>query len=548
MLMKKYEVLLVLLLLLIGGAAAVGLLSWTHLLLLLPIFGAIAYTGTNRNDLYIAVATRQQAIANIKTSLEAASWTSIPVNANASILNLVPGPGPLNGQTVVTDVTAVVAAAKTYTFVTGPVNNANPGEVLIGVDVNDSMTNLKKAINLESGGGVKYSSATTANLAVRVPASPAVVTTDAINIEQITAGMPLLIICSTNGSNWIWNTTGITGNVTLLSQGYKITSAVSPEFQQLRLLVYDQNETNTKIRITVTNLAETEYSHGPGSGFALFGDANFDERIICNPYQCFIMVDGVSGATPGRFFAAGVPQIPSVSNTPPGLSSFLAGIEVTGATNASPIVITTANPHGLATADQVTIRRVQGNLAANVTNNPVTVLTPTTYELDGTAGDGVMTPATSGVMAYVGPLVTQRQICEAIWAQGTSTATFRSTLGVTSDVFGALNGSFFSGSGGAGGSGNLQAVVTTWPNSSTKPVKWWNSSLFTTEPVIAMGQSLVSDAFVIGQLWDAVWVMSALPADLPGGGPFDGHNWWCITDNNTGGLSLAAGSLLVVVP
>lgn len=64
-------------------------------------------------------------------------------------------------------------------------------------------------------------------------------------------------------------------------------------------------------------------------------------------------------------------------------------LAVTGATNASPIVITTA-AHGLATGDVVTIASVGGNTAANGTFR-VTVVSSTTFQLDGSTGNGSYT-------------------------------------------------------------------------------------------------------------------------------------------------------------
>jgi hypothetical protein len=62
---------------------------------------------------------------------------------------------------------------------------------------------------------------------------------------------------------------------------------------------------------------------------------------------------------------------------------------VTGATNASPIVITSAG-HGLSTGQRVTISGVLGNLAANGTFT-ITKLTADTYSLDGSTGNGAYT-------------------------------------------------------------------------------------------------------------------------------------------------------------
>jgi len=59
---------------------------------------------------------------------------------------------------------------------------------------------------------------------------------------------------------------------------------------------------------------------------------------------------------------------------------------VTGATNASPIVITTGSNHLLTTGDTVDVLDVPSNTNANG-QHVVTVLTATTFELDDTAGN-----------------------------------------------------------------------------------------------------------------------------------------------------------------
>src|SRR5205814_1554721 len=71
-----------------------------------------------------------------------------------------------------------------------------------------------------------------------------------------------------------------------------------------------------------------------------------------------------------------------------GLAFVAAGGAVAGATNASPIVITTAQPHKLKTGASVTIAGVEGNLAANKTYI-VTVTGDNTFSLNGSTGNGV---------------------------------------------------------------------------------------------------------------------------------------------------------------
>lgn len=63
---------------------------------------------------------------------------------------------------------------------------------------------------------------------------------------------------------------------------------------------------------------------------------------------------------------------------------------VTGATNASPIVITTSASHLFATGDRVVVASVGGNTAANG-EFTITKLSATTFSLDGSTGNGAYT-------------------------------------------------------------------------------------------------------------------------------------------------------------
>lgn len=72
-------------------------------------------------------------------------------------------------------------------------------------------------------------------------------------------------------------------------------------------------------------------------------------------------------------------------------------LTITGATNATPIVITTSAAHGLSTGNEVLIYGVQGNPAANGLHQ-ITVLTTTTFSLDGVAGNGAYTSGGTAVL------------------------------------------------------------------------------------------------------------------------------------------------------
>jgi hypothetical protein len=72
-----------------------------------------------------------------------------------------------------------------------------------------------------------------------------------------------------------------------------------------------------------------------------------------------------------------------------GSLSFKETGTVTGATNASPIVITAAS-HGLTTGMKVTIASVGGNTAANGTFT-ITVVNANSFSLDSSTGNGAYT-------------------------------------------------------------------------------------------------------------------------------------------------------------
>jgi hypothetical protein len=65
-------------------------------------------------------------------------------------------------------------------------------------------------------------------------------------------------------------------------------------------------------------------------------------------------------------------------------------LDVIAATNATPIVVTSAAPHGLLTGNVATIEGVIGNAATNGTWT-ITRISPATFSLDGSAGSGAYT-------------------------------------------------------------------------------------------------------------------------------------------------------------
>lgn len=154
-------------------------------------------------------------------------------------------------------------------------------------------------------------------------------------------------------------------------------------------------------------------------------------------------------------------------------------LAVSGATNATPIVITTSTSHGLSTGDKVAIGYVAGNTAANGVF-AVTVLTSTTFSLqdvrEGTdiAGNGSYT---SG--GFVVKLSTDEYLSDI--PSGARVATSSSLSGVTVSQ-GVVDWSDFSFSTVTGdlshaivlykdtGSASTSALVAIFTNGTNLPV------------------------------------------------------------------------------
>lgn len=131
---------------------------------------------------------------------------------------------------------------------------------------------------------------------------------------------------------------------------------------------------------------------------------------------------------------------------------------VTGATNANPIVITTDQPHGMATGGLVTITGVLGNTAANVAASAITNLSATTFSVavtgNGayTSGGAWSTPQYSTTTtAYPDIGAAQTQVAYPTAAQVQS--------GVTFDVNAPKTGTYTGSGGGSGGTRVLSSFI-----------------------------------------------------------------------------------------
>ena len=105
-----------------------------------------------------------------------------------------------------------------------------------------------------------------------------------------------------------------------------------------------------------------------------------------------------------------------------------------GATNTSPIIITTSSPHTLVTGQIVTIIGVTGNTNANGTW-PIVVTGPSTFTLTGSVGNGTQTADGTGVVYTPKDMsVLAWDEANQIWRFFFNTAGDGTTVGASQDV------------------------------------------------------------------------------------------------------------------
>lgn len=231
--------------------------------------------------------TRSNFIDGMAQSLLMAGWEltdSVPASVSHTY-----GSQPSNGSTLL--------AGKTYTFVI-TLNNAADGQVFLGATLADTLQNLIDCINLGTGAGTEYSTATTANTSMSASLTGTTVT--------LLSAFP-----------------GPTGNGTpsdygaLLGGGYKVTGT-SPQTDlagtlSTKAYIHDKQFTlgsNALSNVQMLNAAETIASNlhlvstVPGRRY----------RVVANRCQFFCYRVGVANDGTGSTICGGVTYIaPSTS-------------------------------------------------------------------------------------------------------------------------------------------------------------------------------------------------------------------------------------------
>lgn len=489
---------------------------------------AIIYSGTNRSDLYPSLTTGAQVLNSVNTTLVAAGWTSVSV---AAYNWLVYTANPTNNETF-------TIGGVVYTFKTS-INNATPREILIGANADESYNNAAACIVGGPGSGSLYSSASVPSTVVSAVNEPA---TDRMRVT--------LLSPSGDAGNWTVSASDTLANAGwyyadggtpfLTFGGFRWTSAANNVGNRIVLYGFRGDSAGSQqVRFIIENTNRNRASNVPptsnfGAGVIAFGFRILPStipnvRVIANPYQMFILGEGVfSGG--GSFFACGVPFI----------FSFLAPNTITGASNTSPIEITTSAPHGYTTGQNVYQCQVGGNTAANG-NFVVTVVNSTRYTLDGSTGNGAYT---SGGLAAV----LDRQLAEYLWAvnQFNNAGLIRSSLSDTGGGYSVIrNGNVDTVEGS--GVGNFRfAMPMTARLDGTNALAFYDGTYVVSEPLVGSGLTSSGIYTLCGQLYDSFLECEAQAGGTPG--TIDGRNWLVLTNSNVGGAGNARGSFVHVVP
>jgi hypothetical protein len=176
----------------------------------------------------------------------------------------------------------------------------------------------------------------------------------------------------------------------------------------------------------------------PEGWLDLLGQSFFDEERFSATFATGSeIITNITGSVygpygPGQYHVSSPLSSATYSNT---LSLTIAagsnpGTSIAGLSNASPIVVTTTNPHGLSSGAYVTIFGAGGNTAANGSWQ-ITVIDATHFALNASAGNGVWASSGSLWLAQAATIGADQAGVGGTAAPGTITNPVTDNIGVT---------------------------------------------------------------------------------------------------------------------
>ena len=260
-------------------------------------------------------------------------------------------------------------------------------EFLIGATDSETKYNLKYCVEANPlYSGIKFGSSTVANTKCRIPDQNALVSGDtylyAVATEDLNNQAAFQY---TESSYWNWGTDSREG------AGYAYKSGTTPDGNRVYFTTHEWSDANYYSGLILRDA----WDHGmektlpgledetPYLGLPAFYAATPDTNIQFwgTPYA-------LAWYNPGDFSTASNYGQVFVSKLNPELASLI----ITGATDASPIEITTAADHGWSTNDEVAIVGCIGNTAPNMEASwTITVTGTDTFTLNSSTGNGTYT-------------------------------------------------------------------------------------------------------------------------------------------------------------
>jgi hypothetical protein len=170
--------------------------------------------------------------------------------------------------------------------------------------------------------------------------------------------------------------------------------------------------------------------NGPRGAYEYFALAAFDLLLAETPPVT------LRGGRITRVLSVAVPALGEVETIVANAAGVVAGVtnlDITGATNATPIQLTVASTTGLSNGDFVTVRGVLGNTAANGTFT-ISNLTGTTFDLDGSVGNGAYVASgqlNGGDLGEVDRVIQENCVPDSVTATTVSASAFNVAIVAT---------------------------------------------------------------------------------------------------------------------
>jgi hypothetical protein len=495
----------------------------------------------------------QDFINAVKNQLISAGWSATADFHNTALFSVNPSSQVTNGQQLrFGGGTVTYSGIITYTFVT-TINNLVANQVLVGATAADSAYNLVQAINLGTGSGTLYSSPTAASgfiTASLVTGSQMLIT----SVATGTSALPIIVTSSDNNRyTWqdiVYGNYGDGGSYYYLAgAGCQVTSAPTPQGLKISLLI-DNGVGAVRFRITSPQLEQISASHASwwdgtnglpravtGTGMIqVYGYSSRLYEFICNAHQFWLWLLGSDGKSNFQQVMGGVPYVRPLN----------APIVVTGATNATPVVISTATAHGRVTGDNVFVCDIYGNADANGFWTNVTVVDSTHIQLNGSSGSGAY--SSGGLLAGDG------QLARCAWFQGDSFAeggTFRYSGSSAINYYTTapyqyqvhfINQAMTNPNGNGASIQSLALTAAPAPyqgndrlgrSASYLTVFGGYPVLIDTQLCLPLSSSSGVLPVVVGQLWDSFITMENVPVDKEVSS-FLGKRWLQFTNSQTG--------------